>query len=121
MVLNPREMPKAIKASIREIPVTISALSMGIFVIPITIVRLTGFMLLMAMAAAVPIMQAARAEIRAIINVLYNAEIMLASENICRYQAVVKPPHWVLDFEVLKDRIIMVTIGTYKKIKTRTR
>ena len=31
------------------------------------------------------------------------------------------PPHWDLDFELLKDRTIMTRIGAYKKISTSTR
>ncbi len=51
------------KASIREIPVTISEFSMGMLLIPMTIFRGVFFMLLMPMAAAVPKMVAARAGI----------------------------------------------------------
>ena len=57
-VLNPRDMPKAMNASIREIPVTISAFSMGMLVMPITTVFGTALMELMEMAAAVPMMVA---------------------------------------------------------------
>ena len=70
IVLNPRDIPKARKASIREIPVTISAFSMGMLVIPNTTVALTGFMLWMAMDAAVPMIQAIRADKKAISRVL---------------------------------------------------
>ena len=70
IVLNPREIPKAINASIREMPVTISAFSMGILVIPITIVRGTRFMLLIAIAAAVPMMTAMMEDKNAISSVL---------------------------------------------------
>ncbi len=45
----------------------------------------------------------------------------MGSESICSYQPQVKPPHWVLDFDVLKDRTIMVRMGTYRKIRTATR
>ena len=60
-VLNPREIPKAMKASIREIPVTISAFSMGMLVTPMTMVLGTVLMELMEMAAAVPMTVATRA------------------------------------------------------------
>ena len=53
-VLNPREMPNAINASIREIPVTISEFSSVMLLIPMTMVRGIRFMLLMPMAAIVP-------------------------------------------------------------------
>ena len=46
---------------------------------------------------------------------------MLGSESIWLYQPKVNPPHWVLDFEVLKDRTIMVKIGAYRKIRMITR
>ena len=66
MVLKPKDIPKAMNASIREIPVTISALSMGILVIPITMALCTGFIVLMAIQAATPITVAIRAERKAI-------------------------------------------------------
>ena len=47
-VLNPREIPNAINASIREIPVTISEFSIGMLLIPMTMVRGIRFMLLTA-------------------------------------------------------------------------
>ena len=43
-VLKPNDTPKAIKDSISEMPVTISAFSMGMFVIPIIIVLGTSLM-----------------------------------------------------------------------------
>ena len=88
---------------------------------PMIMVRLTGFMLLMAMAAAVPRMQAARADTKAINRVLDRAARISGSDSICWYQLKVNPPHWVLDLEVLKDRTIMVRIGAYRKIRIRTR
>ena len=69
MVLKPKEIPKAINASIREIPVTISAFSMGMLVMPMITVFGKGFMLLMAMAAAVPMTVAKRAEAKAMTRV----------------------------------------------------
>ena len=47
--------------------------------------------------------------------------MIVALSNICVYHFKVNPPHWDLDFELLKDRTIMVTIGAYKKIRIRTR
>ena len=67
-------------------PVTISAFSMGILVIPITTVRGTGFMDWMAMAAAVPMMAAARADTKAMISVVDSALIMERLSNIWAYQ-----------------------------------
>ena len=121
MVWKPREMPKAINANIKEIPVTISAFSIGILVMPMMMVRGSGFMLLMAMDAAVPMMVAISADTKAMTRVLTSASMMVALSNICVYQRRVNPPHWVLDLELLKDRTIIVTIGAYKKIRIRTR
>ena len=56
-----REIPNAINASIREIPVTISEFSIGMLLIPMTMVRGIRFMLLMPMAAIVPMTVAIRA------------------------------------------------------------
>ena len=80
-------------------PVTISAFSMGILVIPITTVRGTGFMDWMAMAAAVPMMAAARADTKAMISVVDSALIMERLSNIWAYQSRVKPPQWERDLD----------------------
>ena len=37
------------------------------------------------------------------------------------YRRIIKPPHWDLDFELLKDRTIMTRIGAYRKTSTSTR
>ena len=118
-VLKPREMPKAIKASIREIPVTISEFSIGILFIDMTMLRGSCRMLRMPMAAAVPRMVATRAEIRAIRSVLFRALMMARSANIPEYHLVVKPPQRVRDFVLLKESTIMVKIGAYRKMTTR--
>jgi len=70
MVLKPREIPKAMKVSIREMPVTISEFKIGMLLIPITMFFGVRFMLLIPIAARVPRMVAARAEIKAIRRVL---------------------------------------------------
>lgn len=70
MVLKPREIPKAIKVSIREMPVTISEFKIGMLLIPITMFFGVRFMLLIPIAARVPRIVAARAEIKAIRRVL---------------------------------------------------
>lgn len=107
-------------ASIREMPVTMSAFSMGILVIPMITVRGSARMLLMATEAAVPMIVAARADTNAISRVVYSALIMGRLSNICTYQSRVNPPHWVLDLERLKERTIMVKIGAYKKTRMIT-
>ncbi len=43
IVPNPNRKPKLIKSSIREIPVTISAFSIGMLVMPIITVRVRFF------------------------------------------------------------------------------
>ncbi len=73
MVPIPKRNPKLIKSSIREIPVTMSAFSMGIFVIPITTVRERLFIFTMAMQAMVPITVAVTEAISAISSVLKSA------------------------------------------------
>ena len=110
-VLKPREIPKAINASISEIPVTISAFNMGMLEIPIKIFLDTGFMWLMERAVTVPMTVATSAEIIATSSVVYKAYMIARLWNICVYQLSVKPPQWVLDFDWLKERTIMVKIG----------
>ena len=64
MVENPSVKRRAINRSIREIPVTISALSMGIFVTPRKNVRIFDFIACIPIAAAVPNTVAIRADKR---------------------------------------------------------
>ena len=90
-VLNPRDMPKAMNASIREIPVTISAFSMGMLVMPITTVFGTALMELMEMAAAVPMMVAMSADTKAMTRVVVRALMMERLSNIMKEQADLAP------------------------------
>ena len=120
-VLKPRDTPKAMKASIREMPVTISAFNIGILVIPMTMVWGICFMLLMAMEAAVPMMVAISADKNAISRVFCKAAMMLRLANIWVYHCSVNPPHWVRDLELLKDNTTMVAIGAYKNSMMSTR
>ena len=119
-VLNPRDMPKAMNASIREIPVTISAFSMGMLVMPITTVFGTALMELMEMAAAVPMMVAMSADTKAMTRVVVRALMMERLSNIWVYHCRVNPPHWVLDLDLLKESTIMVRMGAYRKISIST-
>jgi len=113
-LVKPKVNLSATNKSISEIPVTISALSIGILVIAIIMVRGVFFILLIAIAAAVPIMVAISADKTAIINVVYKAFIILSFLNSSLYQRRVKPPHLALDFELLKDNKINIIIGAYK-------
>ena len=70
IVLKPREIPKAMNISIREIPVTISEFSIGILLSPMQIVRGSFFIAESPMAAAVPRIVAISADRNAISNVL---------------------------------------------------
>ena len=70
IVENPSVNRHAMKRSMREIPVTISALSIGIFVTPSSNVRAFVRIAWMPRAAAVPIKVAIRAERKAMISVV---------------------------------------------------
>ena len=76
MVENPSVKRNAINRSISEMPVTMSAFSIGMFVIPINSVRTAGRIAWIPSAAAVPISDAIRADMRAINSVVYRAFIM---------------------------------------------
>ena len=78
-------------------------------------------MLLMAMAAAVPMIVAISADKKAISSVFCRAAIMFLLENIWVYHCRVKPPHTVRDFDWLKESTTMVAIGAYRKIIMITR
>ena len=121
IVLNPRLMPNAINPSIKEIPVTISALSIGILLTAITTVLGTFLILLIPIAATVPISVAISADKNAITSVFLKADIIVALLKSSEYQSSVNPPHLFLDFEVLKLKITKVAIGAYKNINMNTR
>ena len=70
IVLNPRDTPKAMNMSIREMPVTMSEFKTGRLLMPIKMARGTLFKLLIPMAAAVPMTVAMRADKNAIKSVL---------------------------------------------------
>ena len=115
--MKPRVKFKATKINIKEIPVTISAFNIGIFVIAISMVLGVLFMLFIAIAAAVPRIVAIRAEEKAMIRVVYRADIMDSFCKSSEYHFKVKPPHFALDLEALKERTIRMIIGAYKNNK----
>ena len=119
MVKKPNRNFKLKNSSINEIPVTMSAFSMGILVIPMIIVRLVFFMLLMEMQATVPMTVAIKADKSAMISVFHNAERMASFRNREAYHFNVNPPHFALVLLALKDKTIKVPMGAYRKIKIR--
>ena len=118
-VINPKDTPDAINRSIRDMPVTISALSMGMLVTPMTRVRIFLFIPIMATDAAVPTIVAIRADIRAIARVFQSAWMIALLSNMFRYHFRVKPPHLALDLDELNERMTRVNIGAYKRINIR--
>jgi hypothetical protein len=66
------------------------------------------------MAAAVPIIVAIRAERRAMIKVVYKADMIASFWKSSLYQCKVNPPHLDLDFDLLKDKNIRIRMGAYK-------
>ena len=116
MVCIPKRNPKLMNNNIREIPVTISAFSIGILFIPRSRFFGLAFILLRAIQVIVPISVAITDDIIAMNIVLYNACMIASFLKSSEYQWVVKPPHFALVRLLLKDRTINVTIGAYKKI-----
>ncbi len=110
---KPNLTPKKMNTSIREIPVTISAFSMGIFVMPIQKVFPFLFMESIARQESVPIMVAMIADKVAIASVLKKACNMASLLKSETYHFVVKPPHLALDLLELKERTISVAMGAY--------
>ena len=121
IVPKPNLAPRLKNRSIREIPVTISAFSMGIFVIPIRIVRLVRFMDCMAIQAIVPMKVAISADNTASASVFHRACMICSFWNRAAYHLVVKPPHFARVLLALKESTIKVTMGAYKKIKISPR
>ena len=111
MVVNPNFTLKKMKRSISEIPVTISAFNIGIFVIPIINVLAPFLRLVMAIAAMVPIKVDISADKTANIMVVTSASIMDESDKSFEYHSNVKPPHLDLDFDLLKDKTISTAMG----------
>ena len=75
--------------------------------------------LLIPIAANVPIIVATIEEIIATNNVYFNALIILSFWNNSIYQFKVNPFHLPIDLESLKEKTIKVTIGRYRKIKIK--
>ena len=119
IVVKPNLILKNMKRSIKEIPVTISALSMGILVMPIINVLVLFLRPVIAIAAIVPINVAIIDERRASINVVIKASIMEESDKSLAYHLKVKPPHLDLDFDALNDKTISTAMGAYKNMKMR--
>jgi hypothetical protein len=117
MVVKPNVILRLKKSSISDMPVTISALSMGILDIPMRRARFLFFIPCIAIHAIVPITVATNADMKAISNVFKSACIITLSEKRLEYHFNVKPPHFALVLLALNDRTIRVTIGAYKKIK----
>ena len=120
-VLNPREIPNAINASIREIPVTISEFSDRDVVDSHDDGARNPFHAVDADGGDRADDGRDQSDANAMSSVLFKAFMMAESWNICVYQRVVKPPQTVLDFVLLKDKTIMVTIGCIKKSKDERR
>ena len=121
MVPKPNFIPKLRNRSIREIPVTISAFSIGIFVIPMRTARLVRFMDCMAMQAIVPMRVAISADKIASASVFHKACMICSFRNKAAYHLVVKPPHFARVLLALKESTIKVIMGAYKKIKISPR
>ena len=107
------------KRSIKDIPVTISALSIGILVIPKSIVRIPFLKLIIAMAAIVPINVAIKDDNTASKRVVPKASMISESDKSLAYHLNVKPPHLERDFDSLNDNTIRTAIGAYKNMKIR--
>ena len=115
-VINPKEkfgkmLLHAMNNSIREIPVTISALSIGMFVTPIIKVLALLFKACIPIAPAVPMIVAIKAERSAIIKVVYKALMMSVFKNRFLYHLRENPPHFAEVLEELNDNTIKVIIG----------
>jgi hypothetical protein len=121
MVKNPEPICKNLKSSMSDIPVTISALIIGILVIPMTIDLVFLDNPIMAIQVTVPIIVAITVEITAIESVLISALATASSSKRFKYHLKVKPHHFALDLLALKERTIKVIIGAYIKIRIRAR
>ena len=111
MVPIPNFIPKLIKRSINEIPVTISAFSIGMLVMPIIKARLRFPIFWMAIHATVPIMTAVKDDRRAIKRVFHKACMISLLSKRETYHFNVKPPHFARVRLALKESAINVAMG----------
>ena len=100
---------------------TISALSIGMFVTVINTTRGSRFIRFIANAAAVPSSVAASADTSAISSVVPKASMISREENRLSYHFRLKPPHFPRKRDSLKESTINVTIGPYKKTKIKNK
>ena len=115
-VPKPNDTPATRNKSINEIPVTISALSIGILVTPIKKVRELFFIPEIPSAAKVPITVAISDDRRAITIVFVRAFMIPSFLKREEYHLRVNPPQRARDFEELNDNTIKVAIGAYNSI-----
>ena len=100
-------------------PVTMSALIIGMLVTPMITARLLRFCPISAMQVTVPMMVDTTVEISAMISVFASALRIEESLNRFRYQPNVKPPQRALDLLELNESTMSVTIGAYMKMTMR--
>ena len=98
-------------ASIREIPVTMSALRSVMLFSPMMKFSLFFLIALIPKHADVPMSVAGTEEITAMANVLIMAEIICLSPSISLYHLKEKPVQPNIDLPSLKENTIRVRIG----------
>ena len=102
------------KNSISAIPVTMSALSIGILLKAMSVFSCLGFIADIPMTAIVPTTVAMIAARIAIENVFTIAPIISRLWNSSAYQCRLNPVHTDIDFASLKESTIRVSIGRYR-------
>ena len=121
MVVRPSGILANTNISIRDTPVTISGMVMGMFEMALSRLNQPFFMEYMPMAARVPTMTDTRVAITATDRVTFRAEMMLSFWKSFTYQSRVKPAHSARDSLALKERPNITRMGRYKKASTRMR
>ena len=117
---KPNFMPILKNRSMSEIPVTMSALSIGMLVTPIITEREVDFIFLNPTQVHIPITVAMAEDKSAMESVVDKASIISRLEKSEMYHLNEKPPHLALVLLELKLNTISVNIGAYKKIKIST-
>ena len=96
MVPIPNFIPRLMKRSISEMPVTISAFNMGMLVMPMMTALLRFPIWLMAIHATVPMTTAINEDTKAIKSVFHSACMISLLSKREEYQRNVTPPHFAL-------------------------
>jgi hypothetical protein len=111
IVVNPRLKFIITKKTSKDIPITTSGMTIGIYITVSEALYKGNLYRYIAKAAIVPITVATNVEIIAMSSVFLVAKRIWASLNNTLYQFRVKPSQWIFSFWLLNENIININMG----------